>query len=255
MSLTRTSSRPDAGKRAHHRRQPARLEARGCPMLPGLRPTPDRVRETLFNWLAPMIDGRALPRSVRRHRRAGHRGAVARRGARRFRRTRRAAGAMSARRIWRGSSRALRRVRSADALRLLASRRNGATTSSFSIRRSTRICGTRLRCGSKQRGWLSANALDLRRIAGEPTIQRCRRAGSCTAKVAPAPCAMRSIADPLSLAAVESDPEPSAILTMPKQAEYFQRPRARRGLSGHVRSDHQRPCRSGAAAPRRCSSA
>ncbi|TLY50421.1 MAG: 16S rRNA (guanine(966)-N(2))-methyltransferase RsmD [Gammaproteobacteria bacterium] len=25
--------------------------------LPGLRPTPDRVRETLFNWLAPTIDG------------------------------------------------------------------------------------------------------------------------------------------------------------------------------------------------------
>ena len=25
--------------------------------LQGLRPTPDRVRETLFNWLAPMIDG------------------------------------------------------------------------------------------------------------------------------------------------------------------------------------------------------
>jgi 16S rRNA (guanine966-N2)-methyltransferase len=27
------------------------------PELPGLRPTPERVRETLFNWLAPMIDG------------------------------------------------------------------------------------------------------------------------------------------------------------------------------------------------------
>ncbi len=27
------------------------------PPLPGLRPTPDRVRETLFNWLAPMIAG------------------------------------------------------------------------------------------------------------------------------------------------------------------------------------------------------
>ena len=27
------------------------------PGLPGLRPTPERVRETLFNWLAPMIDG------------------------------------------------------------------------------------------------------------------------------------------------------------------------------------------------------
>ncbi|MET0230584.1 MAG: 16S rRNA (guanine(966)-N(2))-methyltransferase RsmD [Rhodanobacteraceae bacterium] len=27
------------------------------PDRPGLRPTPDRVRETLFNWLAPIIEG------------------------------------------------------------------------------------------------------------------------------------------------------------------------------------------------------
>ncbi|MCE4055106.1 16S rRNA (guanine(966)-N(2))-methyltransferase RsmD [Pseudomonas sp. Au-Pse12] len=27
------------------------------PDLPGLRPTPDRVRETLFNWLAPYVAG------------------------------------------------------------------------------------------------------------------------------------------------------------------------------------------------------
>ena len=27
------------------------------PEIPGLRPTPDRVRETLFNWLAPIISG------------------------------------------------------------------------------------------------------------------------------------------------------------------------------------------------------
>jgi 16S rRNA (guanine966-N2)-methyltransferase len=27
------------------------------PDMPGLRPTPDRVRETLFNWLAPIIAG------------------------------------------------------------------------------------------------------------------------------------------------------------------------------------------------------
>ena len=27
------------------------------PHIAGLRPTPDRVRETLFNWLMPMIDG------------------------------------------------------------------------------------------------------------------------------------------------------------------------------------------------------
>lgn len=31
------------------------------PALPGLRPSPDRVRETLFNWLAPVIhDARCL---------------------------------------------------------------------------------------------------------------------------------------------------------------------------------------------------
>ncbi|MEO8306473.1 MAG: 16S rRNA (guanine(966)-N(2))-methyltransferase RsmD [Pseudomonadota bacterium] len=29
----------------------------GFPDVPGLRPTPDRVRETLFNWLAPHIEG------------------------------------------------------------------------------------------------------------------------------------------------------------------------------------------------------
>lgn len=27
------------------------------PQAPGLRPTPDRVRETLFNWLAPYVQG------------------------------------------------------------------------------------------------------------------------------------------------------------------------------------------------------
>ena len=32
----------------------SRLE---IPSAPGLRPTPDRVRETLFNWLAPVIEG------------------------------------------------------------------------------------------------------------------------------------------------------------------------------------------------------
>ncbi|EIM02211.1 16S rRNA (guanine(966)-N(2))-methyltransferase RsmD [Rhodanobacter thiooxydans] len=32
----------------------SRLEV---PELPGLRPTPERVRETLFNWLAPVLGG------------------------------------------------------------------------------------------------------------------------------------------------------------------------------------------------------
>lgn len=48
------------------RRRPGRLRIgagrlRGSrievPDRPGLRPTPDRVRETLFNWLAPVIEG------------------------------------------------------------------------------------------------------------------------------------------------------------------------------------------------------
>jgi hypothetical protein len=39
-----------------HRRAVAQPAA-GFPDLPGLRPTPDRVRETLFNWLAPMLPG------------------------------------------------------------------------------------------------------------------------------------------------------------------------------------------------------
>ncbi len=30
------------------------------PDVPGLRPTPDRVRETLFNWLAPHLPGRRV---------------------------------------------------------------------------------------------------------------------------------------------------------------------------------------------------
>ena len=52
------------------------------PDRPDLRPTPDRVRETLFNWLGQWLDGLRLPRSVRGQRRARLRGGLARRGAR-----------------------------------------------------------------------------------------------------------------------------------------------------------------------------
>jgi 16S rRNA (guanine966-N2)-methyltransferase len=49
-----------------HRKKPNELriiggEWRGrrirFPRQPGIRPTPDRVRETLFNWLAPVVQG------------------------------------------------------------------------------------------------------------------------------------------------------------------------------------------------------
>jgi hypothetical protein len=43
----------------------------------GLRPTPDRVRETLFNWLGQDLTGAFLPRSVCRQRRPGLRGRLA----------------------------------------------------------------------------------------------------------------------------------------------------------------------------------
>ncbi len=60
---------PPASRRNRHRRAgaaPGRVRIIGgtlrgsrlaVPEVPGLRPTPDRVRETLFNWLAPVIVG------------------------------------------------------------------------------------------------------------------------------------------------------------------------------------------------------
>ena len=54
----------------------------------GLRPTSDRLRETLFNVLAPRIAGRARAGRLCRHRRGRHRGAEPRRRARDVRRQR-----------------------------------------------------------------------------------------------------------------------------------------------------------------------
>jgi 16S rRNA (guanine966-N2)-methyltransferase len=62
--------KPDSSRTRSSRTQPAKTAGslriiggnlRGSKLavadLDGLRPTPDRVRETLFNWLAPYIDG------------------------------------------------------------------------------------------------------------------------------------------------------------------------------------------------------
>lgn len=57
---------PPRGRPKAHPRGSGRLRIIGgrfrgrllpIPDQPGLRPTPDRVRETLFNWLAPVIEG------------------------------------------------------------------------------------------------------------------------------------------------------------------------------------------------------
>ena len=41
------------------------------PELPGLRPTPERVRETVFNWLASVIAGATSADQVRANANAG----------------------------------------------------------------------------------------------------------------------------------------------------------------------------------------
>ena len=63
MAASRLKRRPPAGKRAGYPGQVRiiggmwRSRRLAVPSVPGLRPTPDRVRETLFNWLQPYIAG------------------------------------------------------------------------------------------------------------------------------------------------------------------------------------------------------
>jgi 16S rRNA (guanine966-N2)-methyltransferase len=56
MSMT-SMSRPDQAGKLRIVGGTLRGSRLAVPAVTGLRPTPDRVRETLFNWLAPLIDG------------------------------------------------------------------------------------------------------------------------------------------------------------------------------------------------------
>ena len=110
------------------------------PAAPGLRPTPDRVRETLFNWLGQDLAGQALPRPLR-----GNRGAVARSGVARRRARGRDRAPAGARPCARGQRRNARR-RSARGPRrrrqgLARPAKRGSSTSCSPIRRSPRIPG------------------------------------------------------------------------------------------------------------------
>ena len=74
-----------------HRRRTVALAPARRGRGAGLRPTPDRVRETLFNWLGQDLDGQAcLPGPLRRHRHPRLRGGLTRRRERRPGRARRA---------------------------------------------------------------------------------------------------------------------------------------------------------------------
>lgn len=59
MPPLRARSNPQPGGGGRLRIIGGRFRGRRLPIidLPGLRPTPDRIRETLFNWLAPVIEG------------------------------------------------------------------------------------------------------------------------------------------------------------------------------------------------------
>ncbi len=111
--------------------------------LDGLRPTPDRVRETLFNWLGQRLDGRALSRSVRGQRRARFRGSVARRRAGADGRAQRASGRASCGRIRNASPRARSKLPRPTACGLLRACRPLRSTWCFSTRLSATICWTK----------------------------------------------------------------------------------------------------------------
>ena len=112
------------------------------PAWEGLRPTSDKLRETLFNVLGAADRRRARARRLRRHRRGGHRGAQPRRGAcdvcrvaiaarrRSSRRTSRAAESRPAMLLSARLPRGPRR-------RFGAARRSCRSTSSCSTRRTT----------------------------------------------------------------------------------------------------------------------
>ena len=127
---------------ARHRRSAARQEVALSGSVRGCGPTPDRVRETLFNWLQPRLAGRALSRPVRGQRRARHRGAVARRGAGRPS-ARRMRAAVTALRETLDAVRSRRRSDDRGDVRGRRARlrcRRARSTSCSSIRRSTPGC-------------------------------------------------------------------------------------------------------------------
>jgi hypothetical protein len=160
------------------------------PDLPGLRPTAERVRETLFNWLAPTIAGvRALDLCAG----TGALGIEAlSRGAQSVQFVEPHAASADALRGNLARLKALGgEVACMDAAHFLE--RAATPGWSFSIRHLPCSCGRRWRSGwSRAAGWRhrrrsTSNARVRRRRSCPPT-------GCCIAKGRPARCVMRSIA-------------------------------------------------------------
>ena len=141
------------------------------PTAAGVRPTPDRVRETLFNWLGQDLTGLATPRPVCRQRRADARGAVARRGASGRGRPR-----PEARRVPRARRRATSARRGSRRMRPTPEHGSPPSVARFDVifldppfaRRSVAVAPARLR------GPACARRLRLRRGAPASSHPRCR---------------------------------------------------------------------------------
>ena len=135
------------------------------PAAADIRPTPDRVRETLFNWLGGHIAGRPLPGPVRRQRRPRPRGALARRGTRDLRRAGRARPPARTARAPARVAGAGAEVRRADALACLAGPPGSPFTSCSSTRPLARSAGARGAAARRARLAESRGA-HLRRMRG-----------------------------------------------------------------------------------------
>jgi len=160
------------------------------PDAPGLRPTPDRVRETLFNWLAPYVAGAKVLDPF-----AGS-GALfleaLSRGAAMGQALDASSLAVSSLKEHLGTLRCtVGQVQTADALRYLETSQRAPTTWSSLTRRSTRTCCLRCaRCWKNASGWpTTPGSTPKARTHHRPSA--CRELGACTGSRSPDGCTTR----------------------------------------------------------------
>ena len=157
------------------------------PDAPGLRPTPDRVRETLFNWLAPYVAGAKVLDPF-----AGS-GALfleaLSRGAAMGQALDASNLAVSSLKEHLGTLRCtVGQVQTADALRYLDSQPATAFDLVFSTRLSTRTCCRRSApCSRNVSGWPRMPGSTLKAKPPRPPWA-CRATGACTASRNPDGC-------------------------------------------------------------------
>ena len=160
------------------------------PDAPGLRPTPDRVRETLFNWLAPYVEGAKVFDPF-----AGS-GALfleaLSRGAAMGQALDASTIAVSSLKEHLGTLRCTNgQVQTADALRYLETQTATAYDLVFLDHRSTRTCCPPCaRCSKSASGWPMTPGFTPKAKA-PPRPSACRKTGACIASRNPVACITR----------------------------------------------------------------